>query len=65
MEDIKVSSQHYEADIEPELLKEPSPPPEDFDGDVNLSGPDGLTYLIPTPSADPRGSSWTSDTRLL
>lgn len=30
---------------------------DDFHGDVGLAGPDGLIWLIPTPSPDPRGMS--------
>lgn len=58
MADDKSSVVHVEShedDIDivkgPELAKAT----EDFHGDVGLAGPDGVIYLIPTPSPDPRG----------
>ncbi|KAJ9144493.1 Major facilitator superfamily transporter [Pleurostoma richardsiae] len=40
--------------LEPDLLKPADVESEFFDGDVNLSGPGDIVYLIPTPSPDPR-----------
>jgi len=42
--------------LEPDLLKPADVESEFFDGDVNLSGPGDIVYLIPTPSTDPRGT---------
>ncbi|PKS08475.1 hypothetical protein jhhlp_004858 [Lomentospora prolificans] len=50
-EEIKTTAQHVEGSVRP--LKTSSST-EDFDGDVNLSGPGDVIYLIPTPSPDPR-----------
>lgn len=55
MEDGKSTTSHVEVAYEPDLSKPQTLGVDKFDGDVNLSGPGDLIYLIPTPSPDPRG----------
>ncbi|TPX08025.1 uncharacterized protein E0L32_010225 [Thyridium curvatum] len=56
MTDRKGSADHYEMAVEDPIKPVDPPSPENFDGDVNLASSDGVTYLIPAPSADPRES---------
>lgn len=63
MTDRKGSADHYEMAVEDPIKPVDPPSPENFDGDVNLASSDGVTYLIPAPSADPRGMSLLARTR--